>query len=296
MPIEMEASAEDAPPSMLLPSVDGCPLAVWRRGRAGGRAVVLLHGFALDHSVWDGVTALPALAERCDLVLPDLRGHGRSGRPPDRAGYVDGHRWAGDLQALIEACGLVKPVVVAWSYSGRMLNDYLRHVGPSGLGGIVYVAAATLADAASVGPAHACLAALCSDDPAVEREAASRFIGEVLGLPPGSAAFRHHERVLARTQPAQRAWLRERPLDYDELLSTLDLPVLACHGGRDQVVLPRLAQRLAQTLPRATARVDPDAGHAPFLEHPGRFADDLLNFIATLDPPDRARAAGGSPD
>lgn len=295
MPIDLDTMPTDTPPAMQVLSADGCPLALWRHGRAGGRSVVLLHGFALDHSVWDGVAALPALASCCDLVLPDLRGHGRSGRPPERSACTDGRRWAEDLQAVIEACELVKPVVVAWSYSGRMVNDYLRHVGPEALGGIVYVAAATLADAASVGPAHACLAGLCSTDADIEREAAARFIGEVLGQAPASPGYRHFERVLARTQPQQRAWLRERPLDYDALLATLQLPVLACHGGRDEVVLPRLAQRLAETLPHATARIHPHAGHAPFLEDPARFGDELLSFIAALDEAGRAVPARHAP-
>lgn len=269
----------DAPPSMRLASVDGCPLAVWRHGRRGGRGVVLLHGFSLDHSVWDGVVADAALAAQCDLVVPDLRGHGASGHPDEAAGYADGLRWAGDLRTVIEACDLQRPVVVAWSYSGRMVNDYLRHVGPDALGGVVYVAAATLADATAVGPAHTCLAAMCSPEPEVERAALARFVGEVLRQAPGSPGHAHFERVARRTTAQQRAWLRNRPLDYDTLLAGLDLPVLACHGECDEVVLPHLSRRLGEVVPGAEVRHYPGAGHAPFLEMPRPFCDDLLRFV-----------------
>jgi len=33
-------------------STDGCPIAVWSGGNPEGLPVVLLHGFALDHTAW----------------------------------------------------------------------------------------------------------------------------------------------------------------------------------------------------------------------------------------------------
>ncbi|WP_353090569.1 alpha/beta hydrolase [Methylibium sp.] len=241
--------------------------------------MVLLHGFSLDHSVWDGVVSDPALAARCDLVVPDLRGHGVSGHPDEAAGYTDGQRWAEDLRTVIDACGLERPVVVAWSYSGRMVNDYLRHVGPTALGGVVYVAAATLAVASAVGPAHTWLAGMCSPEPEVERAALANFIGEVLRQPPGSPGHVHFERVAGRTSAQQRAWLRNRPLDYDDLLAGLDLPVLACHGECDEVVLPHLSRHLGEVVPGAQVLNYPGVGHALFLEAPRSFSQDLLRFV-----------------
>ena len=41
-----------------------------------GFPVVLLHGFPLDHSIWDPVVAY--LKEEARLILPDLRGQGSS--------------------------------------------------------------------------------------------------------------------------------------------------------------------------------------------------------------------------
>lgn len=72
-----------------------------------GRPLILLHGFAgtgpqlLEHGPGRALTA----RDRCRLILPDLRGHGESPRPPDPASYppdvlVD------DLLALIAALGL----------------------------------------------------------------------------------------------------------------------------------------------------------------------------------------------
>ncbi len=58
--------------------------------RVGGAGppVLLLHGYPQTHACWHRVA--PALARRFTVVCPDLRGYGRSGRPPagpDHAGY-----------------------------------------------------------------------------------------------------------------------------------------------------------------------------------------------------------------
>jgi haloacetate dehalogenase len=54
--------------------VNGVRLAYNRRGK--GTPLVLLHGYPLDHHLWDEVT--PLLEDTFDLILPDLRGFGGS--------------------------------------------------------------------------------------------------------------------------------------------------------------------------------------------------------------------------
>ena len=49
-------------------------LAYIRRGK--GTPLVLLHGFPLDHSLWDEVALL--LEDTFELIIPDLRGFGES--------------------------------------------------------------------------------------------------------------------------------------------------------------------------------------------------------------------------
>lgn len=266
-----------------LTSSDGCNVAAWHNGNPAGRPIVLLHGFSLDHTVWDGVRSDPELSERCHLVAPDLRGHGRSGRPADIHGYTDGRLWADDLKGVIDSFELRRPILVGWSYSGRAVNDYLRHHGSSNVAGLVFVAAATLADPSAIGPAHRCLAELCSPEPEVEQAASETFLREVLRQVPGSQTYEKFARALARTAPQQRSWLRSRVLDYDGMLASLDLPVLACHGAEDGVVLPVLAQRLGAVMKQARISLYPSCGHAPFIEDPRRFCKDLLQFIVQTD-------------
>ena len=54
--------------------INGIRLAFERRG--GGAPMVLLHGYPLDHHLWDDVA--PLLSDTFELIVPDLRGFGGS--------------------------------------------------------------------------------------------------------------------------------------------------------------------------------------------------------------------------
>jgi pimeloyl-ACP methyl ester carboxylesterase len=259
-------------------SSDGCPIAVWSGGNPDGQPVVLLHCFALDHTAWSSLAVQADLLDRCWLLVPDLRGHGVSGRSQDPQRYSDGRRWADDLAALLDLALDRDVAVVAWSFAGRMLLDYVRYHGPTRLRAINLVAAASVADVQSIGPDHACLNEMCAEEPALAEAAALRFLSAALGLKRGSVEFDHHMEVLRQTSPRQRAALRARPLDYDDLLAQLRLPVLVSHGDRDSIVLPRHAQRLGEVIPNASVSIYEGAGHAPFRDDPARFAAELTAF------------------
>ena len=75
---------------------DGADLAVWDTG-GDGAPIVLIHGFTLDHSVWDPVVADLAREGR-RVLCPDLRGHGSAtlgSQPPSLV------RLAKDVEAIL---------------------------------------------------------------------------------------------------------------------------------------------------------------------------------------------------
>ena len=270
-------------------SEDGCRIAWWSAGNPDGLPVLLLHGFALDHTVWAPLYAQTGLLERCRLVMPDLRGHGASDRMPTAAHYVSGDAWAADVDAVIRAAGLTRPTVVAWSFGGRSVLDYVRRYGADRLQGIQFVAAASLAHFASAGPDHVILDALCAEDAVAVTDATGRFISDVLGVPRDGADFTALTAVAARCPVEHRRWMRQRGLDYDALIAGLDLPLMWVNGEQDGIVLPSRAAVFRELLPDARISIYAGARHAPFRDDPTRFARELLAFIT--DPPPCRRAA-----
>ena len=103
----------------------GLRLHVREWGDREGPPIVFVHGWSQSQLCWSRQIAGP-LAEDFRLVTFDLRGHGMSEKPLDAEHYVDARLWADDLDAVIEQLELDRPVLVAWSYGGFVVTDYLR--------------------------------------------------------------------------------------------------------------------------------------------------------------------------
>ncbi len=88
-----------------------------------GRPLVLLHGGLGSGEMFGPV--LPALAERYQVIAPDLQGHGRTA---DIDRPIDVRLMADDIAALIGHLGLEKPDVVGYSLGGGVaLHTAARH-------------------------------------------------------------------------------------------------------------------------------------------------------------------------
>ena len=135
-------------------SADGLTLAVCESGNPTGPAILFLHGFNQAALCWHLQMEDPALCARFRMVAYDIRGHGASDQPDDPARYGRDEDFAAETQAVIVALGLHRPVLVGWSYAGRLINDYVRHHGTTALGGINYVGARLDSDPAFNGPGN----------------------------------------------------------------------------------------------------------------------------------------------
>jgi pimeloyl-ACP methyl ester carboxylesterase len=111
---------------------DGVSVSVGEWGNPAGPEILLIHGQAQSVLSFKRQTN-SALARDFRIVAYDLRGHGASDKPTDAAWYRDGKRWAHELQAVLTAKNLRKPVAVGWSLGGRVLRQYLMHYGDGAL-------------------------------------------------------------------------------------------------------------------------------------------------------------------
>jgi haloacetate dehalogenase len=94
--------------------------------RTGGRAdappLLLVHGFPQSHVLWQRVAQ--QLAPHFRLVLPDLRGYGRSDKPPGTAdhGNYSKRTMAADLVALMRQLGHTRFGLVGHDRGGRVAH------------------------------------------------------------------------------------------------------------------------------------------------------------------------------
>ena len=84
-----------------------------------GRPLVLLHGLASSCHIWDLVA--PQLAEDFAVIAVDQRGHGLSDKPESGYDFATVGR---DLEGVIRARGLEKPVIVGHSWGADVALEF----------------------------------------------------------------------------------------------------------------------------------------------------------------------------
>lgn len=251
----------------------------WRQ-KSSGRDILLIHGYSQSHLAWLKQVSGPLAAEY-RLVTYDVRGHGESDKPLEPHFYREPERWAGEVAAVIQQAQLNRPVLVFWSYAGRIVLDYLGQNGDSGISALVFVNATSRADATVLGPANPLLRAMTQGDLATNIEATQRLLAASTArpLPEGDVRFMLAYNMVVPA--AIRANLTGRPANYDATLRRIRVPVLALHGSEDTINLPTMADHTCNIVPNARKILYPGAGHMPFWENPQTFVQDVSEFLRT---------------
>ena len=107
---------------------DGLTISAQEWGNPSGPEILFIHGFSQSYLSWMRQTDSD-LAKEFHIVTYDLRGHGNSDKPLDPARYRDSKAWGDEVQAVMDAAGLKRPVLVGWSYAGRVISDYVTTHG-----------------------------------------------------------------------------------------------------------------------------------------------------------------------
>lgn len=237
-------------------NVNGIELAYNRRGK--GAPLVLLHGYPLDHRIWDEV--VPLLENKFDLIIPDLRGFGNS-TTVDTPYTMDD--FASDIAGLLDYLGIQKAAVAGHSMGGYVALAFAR-LFPDRVAGLGLVASQTLADPPDRKEGRYKSAA----------EVAEKGISGVVDAmtlkftnDPNLQAFARE--VMERQYPqayigALKA-MAER-LDSTPLLASMRYPVVLVHGDADALIPIERAREVKDAVPHALLAELPGVGHLPMLE------------------------------
>lgn len=243
-------------------------LAYKRIGR--GAPLILIHGFPLDHTIWDEV--VPFLKDDFDLILPDLRGFGESDVVDAPYAMTD---LADDLAALLDHLSLESAFLAGHSMGGYVALAF-ANAYPQRVRGLALVASQAAADAPERKAGRYAQA----------RQIAEEGIGEtVAGM---TVKLTADERVrlvvhdlMRRQKPAGYIGSLHAMAERADALFTLangSFPVLLIHGEADDLIPIERAREIQAKVTRARLVELPDAGHMPMMEAPRAVAEALIQW------------------
>lgn len=239
--------------------------------RGSGSPLVLVHGYPLNHTIWNPV--VERLQDKARLILPDLRGFGGS---PITDGVNSMRLMAEDLAVLLDRLQIEKAVIAGHSMGGYVALAFAKAF-PERVSGLGLVASFAGADTPE--KRHSRLTeveeirkqgvALVADDMASKltiRPELSRKLREIILQTPAQALMG------ALTAMANRD-------DQTEFITTLSVPVLLLAGKKDAFIPPEKVIGLVPRLKKGWLVEIDEAGHTPMMEAPNETATALMELM-----------------
>jgi 3-oxoadipate enol-lactonase len=232
-----------------------------------GTPLVLIHGYPLDHTIWNDTAAL--LQDNFTVILPDLRGFGQSTTVETPYTISD---MADDLASLLDHLGIEKAAFAGHSMGGYVALAFARKHPRRTLGlGLVASQAAADAPDRKAGRYQSA------------EEIAQKGVGIVaegmtskLSVDPRIQAFIHP--LIESQQPAALIGALKAMAEREDLfphLSTVSLPVTLIHGNADVLIPIERAREIKSALPAAHLVELQGLGHMPMMESPTQTAAGL---------------------
>jgi len=259
------------------PAPIASPLFVEQSG--AGTPLLLIHGLMVSGAMYQGV--LPALASHYRVIVPDLRGHGRSGALPEPYSV---EQLARDLAQLLDDLHLDAAHVLGYSQGGAVAQQFARDY-PRRVRGLVLGCTYAYNMLSRRERLEGMLAPWFVRILGMRRLAGLLFSGVGGGqrLPPETA--RWLEGILAANDKTRMVAAVEAMKAFDSRpwLHQIRCPTLVIAGAEDTAVPLTHAHMLAERIPDAQLRVVDGAGHTLIWTHTDIFVQAVEAFLASVN-------------
>ena len=265
------------------------------RADADTLPIVCLHGLTRNAKDFDGLARrLAARGHR--VVVPDMRGRGRSDHDPDPTRYVP-QIYVGDVIALLDELDIAGAIFIGTSMGGiitmgvaavrpalvaaAVLNDIGPEVAPEGLARIASYAGQPVT-INSWDDARAYLRRFNhAVFPQFDEEAWMAYARQTFREDADGKPQLDYDPAIA--VPIQAGRLKADPASAWSLFDTLcrDRPVLVLRGMLSDIVSNGILARMQARAPSLAVAQIPGVGHAPLLDEPESLAalDHFLQHV-----------------
>ena len=245
--------------------LNGIELAYERRGK--GMPLVLIHGYPLDHSIWN--ETISQLENDFDLILPDVRGFGESSTVDAPYTLSD---IANDLAALLDSLGVERTTLAGHSMGGYIALAFAKAF-PERVTGLALVSSQTASDtperkegryktAADVSQKGVQIVADGMTDKLTPNQSVRDVIRPLIA-----------KQSVAGVTGALKA-MAERE-DLTSFLASFGQPLVLIHGEADELIPVERAREIKSLVPSAYLVELRGGGHMPMMEMPVETATAL---------------------
>jgi pimeloyl-ACP methyl ester carboxylesterase len=287
-----------------LRSFDGSVIAYQLRGRGPGLPVVLSNGLGGDYRAWAHI--IDRFVHARSFATWDYRGLYRSG-PPQTRGSLGPPFQALDLQAILDALGWRRAILIGWSMGVQVNFEAWRRFPER-------IAALGIINGVKGRPFDTALG--------------SRLLRHV--IPAIISQMRRHAQLVGRLSSSATSWQGLLPimiklgligttidlelfaefaktfatLDFDlygatlaalgkhdasDVVPTVTVPVRIVTGDRDTLTPIETARALKKALPRARLRVLPGGTHYTPVEFPNEVCEELEKLFVDAEEAEAGR-------
>ena len=239
---------------------DANGVSLFYRDSGLGEPLLLLHGFTGSGDDWAHVFSSPP---PCRVIVPDLRGHGRSTNPSATFRFADVAR---DMFALLDGLGIERIKAIGMSAGANTLL-HMATQQPDRITAFVHVSGTPRFP----DQARAIMRTMTEDSRSADEWSAMRQ--------------RHHlgdDQIRALWRHAREFADDRDDMNFDAArLRGITATTLIVHGDRDPLYPVELAVELLRGIPNAALWVVPNGGHGPvFGEQAAPFVQTAAAFLA----------------
>jgi pimeloyl-ACP methyl ester carboxylesterase len=253
-----------------------------------GEPLVLLHGIPGSAYAWEAPGR--QLADRYQVIIPDLLGFGRSA-PPRRDYYMDAQAVA--IRELLVELGLNRLYLGGHDFGDPVALTLMRLFPKLEIRGLVLSATNVFTDT------HVLLPLRTARIPYLSPVFYKAMVDNRLGMRMMYLAatkdksavswerFSQHltpvsidltRRIFQRSLADLRANYRA----IENMLPTIMSPTLVLWGANDPIFAASVGERVHRTIPGSRLKIYEDTGHFVPEERPSRVAQDILDFFESI--------------
>ncbi len=248
-----------------MPHIDRNGVNVYYEAHGAGPTLLLSHGYSATSHLWRG--QIQALSDICQVVVWDVRGHGRSDSPADPSAYSEALT-LGDMGAILDAVGARRAAVGGLSLGGYLsLAFHVEHTER--------VASLLLFD---TGPGYRDDAARAGWNEMARGRARYFRRKGLAAIDEEFGAHGGQHRSAEGLALAAEGILQQQDARVMDSLPNISVPTLVLVGEHDKPFL-KATDYMAAMIPGAEKVILKDAGHVANVDQPAAFNTILRRFL-----------------